>query len=1396
MNGHGCPYDRDRSTPARRLFAWRLIYALFVISQICFSPSALLSCVQQNLESFGVPDVNNRPPIRLRVSWGGGQNQIWQGAVLVDNAEISDVTPIGLNGDSSVTALQVNGRQIAIDQGSASSYDGFDFTISGTDGTRVGIQLSAHDSPETQWKRSFDLEQLLGDGIVATLDDAGHNISITRVPGDAVNVRFDRDNLILFPNARLRISVTGNRMPLRSSRGSCKLSIVPARKLEPVIWKTSADLAIDKSGNFSATNFDVPVPSDEGVYDLVIQIEKNWLSGSIKASNPAVRPLAGKTGVIQRRIQFVVIDPKASAPLSAKSARVVQTLTPEDLLEVPVRWNLSRTVRKVLSTQPPTVIQDRGQSWWQLDPGQWHALPIKTDRVGQPHVVEIEFDNSGPLAVGLTVLDFDSNGQVPIQGADSGILIPQSVTHQVVQETSTTNSHPKLPPGKQRLRFWPRSKLCYLLVANQSNRNVARLGKVDVLAPDSQTFPQNSAPRPARTTRQRLAFCESANYAQALNVEQFFDNQVNQPLDDWVVFYQGALRLIDYLKSNQYQGAVVPVLIDGGTLYPSALFAATPNCDSGTFQSLGQDPKRKDVLRLLLKMFERENLTLIPAFEFSGPVSPIELNRRAGENDFDLVDVSGNPVFKTNHLPFYNPLSPTVQQHVAAVIVDVVQRYGKSRALGGAALMCHADSWTLLPGRQYGYDRTTIERFLNAQSTTQIGMNRFDENRKLINQQTIQTILSTQRESWIQWRCDQMSNFYLQLASIIEQEIPSGRLLIAPIDIQKNQELASLLSPNLHASVDVTALLKRMGLDRERLQQSASITLLNPQTLPPTTSVAASRVVEQTKTLTDFHSFFRQRHGQSGTLLQHRGTWAHFAQLQSLAPFNKQNGRLMRQLQLPPEGLWRRQPMATALAVQDAALMVDSSTAMSMGQSRSIENFAAVFSKLPQQKFNDVPFSQNWTNQRTKPPSSGNCPIAVRVLNESGKTYLYCVNDSPWPTQVNVHLTGINSLESPKGPFKLASTRNQPSPSITALSNPAWGTQSATENGQVISVNLPAYEIWAGSFSTDVSVSHFDIQIGAANSLDQSSALIHKALRKKIYQLQAKLSLATSAAPINVLNSPSFETDNSKLGEGWDYEEGWGERIGVETNAGYKSQSSLRIKSAGESHWVRTNSFAPPETGRLSITVWIKSTQVQQPPLRLAIEGQTRHSTYYRFGAIGALAPDSEVNQIDQQWRRFAVHFDDLPTDELIDLRVGFDLMGAGEVLIDNVKVYDRWFDEKDAAAMTQLFASALELSSQAESFESCRKIVEGHWARFLDQYIDQQENNNVGVGQKNTDGQIEMLFDEKRIDRSQFGNLPTDLPADYPDDRDAPKFDHVGEKRKSGTSLLRRWRNSLKRRQ
>ncbi len=1408
MNGHGRPNNRYRKTQTHRRCVVAILRAILFAAVnvfVCSIASTVSAQSQFNQDGNLIAAQQALPsaPNRFRISWGGGQNQAWRGSLSTKTGTLSNVAPLGLSRGSSITALLTNENSIAVEQRSPTSYDGFDFSISGSDQTSIDIQLSATDGSEIQWKKSISMAELLDSDLNEALDELGHGISIARVPGDSIQVDFKRDHVVFSPGEPISVAVAGKRMSLRSSQSSCRLTVVKARQSGPPLWTSDQTLEIDAQGNSASSVFQFNAPASEGVYDLVIQMEKNWLSGSITANSKAVRPLAGKKSLVVRRVQFVVLNSKkpdtrtnnSTAPSAA--SRLIQTLTPEQLLAEPNRWAIGKTEPRLLSANPPALVRKSGQSWLELQPGQWHAIALEIADPGKGYTIEIDYDSSSPIAAGLSILDFDGNGQVPINGADSGIFIPESFVHRLEDQAEAAgnepahSSSPQSTVGKHSLKFWPRSSTCYLLVANQSKKHVAHLSTMRVMAETGQVErepkiqDQNSETRLAKT-RQRLAFYTSSNFAEGLNVEKFFDARVNQPLDDWNVFYQGALRLVDYLKESNYQGAIIPVVIDGGTLYPSQLFRGSPKSDSGTFQSLGQDPFRKDVLRMLLTIFEREDLTLIPAFEFSGPAARIEMQRHVSDNDIDILDLSAELATDGREdFPCYNPLSPAVQQHAVDVISEAVQRYSGYRSLGGVSLMCRPNSWTMLAGRRYGYDRKTIGRFLASLPQPPQSL----EN----DQNLIQYVTGDLRDQWVKWRSDQMSDFYLTLSNVVTDSLPGGRLLIAPINLHKNAEVASQLSPNLHSSVDVAPLLQRLGLDPGRLEESDSIVLLNPQSLPSTTSLPRGRIGRQTNELASFHSFFKSEKLETGTLFYQDGTWAHFAQLQMLPPFDNQVGRLIRRQHLTPAGIFSRQPMARALHRLDNALLIDASDSLTRLPNATTESFTRVFSMLPRKKFSDVPLRVDDATDSAIIDGSrqrASCPIAVRTLTTQRGTFLYCVNDSPWPTVVNIHLGAVP--QEPK--MLLASSANadgkpQLDPSLEQTFLPftadvPWSPLSQRGGDRGISIELPAYQVWGGTFTSDaVEVSHFDIK------LPDSEETIHGALRKKIYQLQAKLNLATAADSINVLANQNFELGGQGSLDGWQWDDQSNEHISLGQQEGYESTASLRMKTDGPSVWMRSNRFAPPETGRLSITVWIKSIGTEQPPLRLAIEGQTPSSTYYRFGAIGALAPDSGVNQIDNQWRRFAVHFDDLPAEELIDLRMGFDLMGTGEVLIDNVRLYDRWLDDKDTTAMTQLLASAVELLSRPDGFESCRRIVEGHWARFLDEYTqplpgtDNLEDESTLNQRADEQGLIDEVYQDS-VPHPDSGML---------DEQPSSSSRWKRDKREQGTSLLRRWRNSLK---
>ena len=82
---------------------------------------------------------------------------------------------------------------------------------------------------------------------------------------------------------------------------------------------------------------------------------------------------------------------------------------------------------------------------------------------------------------------------------------------------------------------------------------------------------------------------------------------------------------------------------------------------------------------------------------------------------------------------------------------------------------------------------------------------------------------------------------------------------------------------------------------------------------------------------------------------------------------------------------------------------------------------------------------------------------------------------------------------------------------------------------------------------------------------------------------------------------------------------------------------------------------------------------------------------------------------------------DDLPVDGLTELRIGFDLMSEGQVWIDNVQVYDTWFQQSEQREL--LRSIALAYSHQANGQVSdCEQFLQGYWPRYLRQFVARNE--------------------------------------------------------------------------
>jgi hypothetical protein len=175
--------------------------------------------------------------------------------------------------------------------------------------------------------------------------------------------------------------------------------------------------------------------------------------------------------------------------------------------------------------------------------------------------------------------------------------------------------------------------------------------------------------------------------------------------------------------------------------------------------------------------------------------------------------------------------------------------------------------------------------------------------------------------------------------------------------------------------------------------------------------------------------------------------------------------------------------------------------------------------------------------------------------------------------------------------------------------------------------------------------------------------------------------------------------------------------IEVDRTQGSNSPSSLHlVNRGGGAVWIRSSPIPTPTTGRIQMTAQIRvADPAKQPQLRLAIEGRLDGQVYYRRLNFGAAenAGDFVAGLLGRTWTSCTISRINLPMSGLTDLRVGFDLMGEGEVWIDDVQVQDLWLDQREADELL-IRSSTARLQARDGALQDCRLLVDGYWPSFL----------------------------------------------------------------------------------
>jgi hypothetical protein len=1292
MLGHGSPVlrsvqQRAECTPNNLTLSGRSPW--LVIVAFLFALSSFNSCFAQDaLPIESVPPAmrlldgqsNIGTQVSIRMSWGGGQEVQWQGSIRYTGGGISRIRALGLTEDTPGSVYAQDG-DINVTQQSPAAYGGVEFTVDYQPNAEIQTVFRDVDFPERLIRKSIRLEELLEAPSSHELDANQNRLTIARSPGDWLKLGFAKEHLVFQTGETFSVQVQPTMTGIRNQVGRCKASLVPARTNGPSEWSGELEFALDSQGSAEAKTLEFPIPAVEGVYDLRLQFEHKSFSQRISQA-----PLS-------RSLQFVALSPappKSSGELWREREVIDSTV---NRIGRGLQWTqLLRAsgFRSGATFSKRSVIEEDSQRLVQLEPGGWQAIGIKLDQIDEPVLLEIEYLAEEEAALGFSVLQPKSNGQIPAYGFDSGVVVSRTFA---VDE----NSNSKLL--RHQVVFWPSTTQPMLLVSNRSSARAAKFGKVRVLTGPSRLAADRHLPDGGLKdrTRQLMAFYKSPMFPENFGASEVYEPAIDQMLDDWLTFYRGADRLIQYLKAHGYTGAVLTAAADSGAIFPSEHLGATPIFDSGVFFASGQDPIQKDVLEMLFRMFDREGLTLVPAFAFSGPLPQLEARiREVGPQNFRPTDFRGQVSRLNGRRAAYSPLNPEVQDQVAKIIEEVTQRYTQHPSFKGISLLCRPDTFTQLNGRRWGYSSPTIAQFLDDSGGIQLASGTLNDASAVQN-----LLLGSKQQRWFEWRADIMAKWYKRLHATVDQGDHQRRLYLSAMEIYRHPDIVSSLSPSLHWSNKLEQAMLELGWDPKKFRDNPSVVLLKPRRIDENNTVAAGKIESQMEHSQKAIDFFKQQ-TITGELFSHQTRWAKFVELQSPSSFGNSRDEVLRLQLVTPSDWQNRKRFVESVRHLDSRLMLDGGWLLPMGQERSLIDLVDVFTRLPDLPFDTVESSNSKVN-------SG--PVVVRQAITDGRWYFYCLNDSPWETRVTLTLNRgvIEKLES-------------------LSANPI--EMQDVDGKRVVQLTLPPYSLFGG-FSSAAATQAIDFEYTVADE-------VATRLKTRLNQLQLRLIQATDVQPLEVIENSSFE-NTSESPSGWEFNPN---RASDFTIVRGENGNALQMKSETGASWIRSQTFDVPKTGRLSISVWMRTPAAQQPPLRIAVE--SNRNGYYRFGSTGSLAVDDASNQIGTTWRQYVVHFDDLPLEADAKLRVGFDLMNSGEVWIDRVELYDRLFDANDIQALTQRLAAARALVDSKLDYDLCRRMLNGYWLRFLNESI-----GSVDSVDELPQGTGELIVDQQPVVRT-----------------------------------------------
>ncbi|QGJ69127.1 Hypothetical protein PBC10988_7930 [Planctomycetales bacterium 10988] len=1216
---------------------------------------------------------------RLRIEWGGGEATPWNGIISVKEGSFGKLQRLGQD-PQQVAVLWQEENEILVRDHQPSSYNGFDIWVHEEGATTLSIQLGDARSQGEPFLTEIPLEELTKGYFHRPLDSAQNWLMIRRAPGDYLRAELNRDSLVFSPGESWELSIQPFRIAAPTgSELTFTMDLVasPSGRLIQRFPENS-QLVTGSTHQLNDIPLQLEVPQEEGVYELAISANVERLKIAPFGQNWL------RETVARRTIQFIVLDPEQQPKsIDLSSEELIHEIDPtsshwlERLRQWPVpvwrKTSLSHgQVGVAKEGSAKGKIFELGPRTLEEEPA-WQAFPIHLRQFGIPHLLEVEIPKDSPQTLGLSLMEPDATGTKEARGLHGGVQVLEPSWEVGEQEKSE-----KLQT--YRFLFWPKTRSPTLIFYNQGQETeVAQFGKIRVyqLQLTNEELPETE---PFRAERMLAIQDPGQRWLSDSLAPEALDSWSRRSLPDWNTYYEAAQRLILSLRAQGRNTYFLNVVSSGGTLYPSQVWEPAAQLDPGLLFADGRDPIRKDIVEMLMRMFDRAGMRLVPTIRFATPMPGLEeIRRNSNSEQTHLLMISGE-----NSLPEeadnlrYNPLHPHVQAAMLLAIQEVTTRYAHHRSFAGLGIDMSPDCYVRFPGTAWGIDERTANQF--ERETGQP----FYLNQENGVEQRYQALLEKEqcRERWLPWRSRQLSQIHHQWQAAVASQKSDADLFLLSAPLFDHYETQLQLRQTLPKGRSLIEVLQSVGLDPRYYRGLESPIFLRPHRIQIETMNRPNDSLQgEVNSSTELDRLFRE--------LPKRGVhFAHPNFSQTISTWVNDEGSRTKSLQLraaiEPAATEERRRIAHSLATFDAQYLIEKRSPLGVIRSDDTLELTKAFRSLPPFSFQSVQANDE--------------PATIRTTNVDGKAVLYVVNGSPWKSTANL------KVNAPAEATLIPVSKSQ-LPKIQRIGRESiWNWE------------LSPFQISAVTVSSSIQVTDSEIKMAGE---------VQDRLRNRLDELGESMGYLVplvkghgNNSPFiawnlqSVLSNPGFEekSESARSIEGWKVQLPPGTSATIEQSEVFRGEQSLLLKSIGPSAQLISPDFPAPKTGVFLMMVWMKSKGTRQPRLQLVLEGEHQGKPYSRHAPIGA---DSPYVKMTSSYRSYLFRVDDLPLNQLGDLRVRLELTDPGEVWIDEVQLSSIVLDPSEMIKLKNSLATA-RFALDSQRLNVSYRLLQGYWPEIL----------------------------------------------------------------------------------